>query len=91
MIPIEKLEAYLQVTEDQREQHLKRHPEMARDAVFNTADMKEINKKWMENHSSWMNSDTFQNYNRLLNGTGIMKSLLGGMGSWWYGLGEVYP
>ena len=39
---LEKMEAFLEIIQEQRALHLRRHPEMAADSVFSEAHMKEI-------------------------------------------------
>ena len=63
---LEKMEAFLEIIQEQRTSHLRRHPEMAADSVFSEEDMKEIHKTWMEDHESWMNADRLQLYNEQL-------------------------
>ena len=67
---VEKLEAFLEIVEEQRSRHLRRHPSLTSDAVFSHEDMQEIHRAWMEDHKSWMNSETRCNYNSWLQGTG---------------------
>ncbi|CAK0895404.1 unnamed protein product [Prorocentrum cordatum] len=67
---VDKLETFLEIVEEQRSRHLRRHPSLASDAVFSHEDMQEIHRAWMENHESWMNAETIRNYNWWLEGTG---------------------
>jgi hypothetical protein len=72
---LEKLEMYLQVIQGQREKHLRRHPDLAPDAVFNSWDMQEIYNTWMEDHTSWMNAKNIEVYKKLLDlkGRGVQQ------------------
>ena len=67
---VEKLEAFLEIVEEQRSRHLRRHPSLTSDAVFSHEDMQEIHRAWEEDHESWMNGETIRNYNWWLEGTG---------------------
>ena len=67
---VEKLEAFLEIVEEQRSRHLRRHPSLTSDAVFSHEDMQAIHRAWEEDHESWMNGETIRNYNWWLEGTG---------------------
>jgi len=61
---MEKLEAFLEIIEEQRAQHLSRHPEMPANAIFSRHDMQEIYKEWMDG-GNWMSCDKASEYHRL--------------------------
>ena len=67
---LDKLEAFLEIVAMQRSNHLRRNPTKTSDAVFSEDDMQEIHHTWMEDHESWMNSETIRNYNWYSQGTG---------------------
>ena len=60
---VEKLEAFLDIIEDQRARHLQRHENMAADSIFSEADMQEIYGTWMK-EGSWMDWKKLQAYLR---------------------------
>ena len=62
---ISKLEEFLRVVEEQRENHLRRTPGLDPDRIFSEADMREILKRWVDDYRSWMNAQTVQQYERL--------------------------
>ena len=61
---VEKLEAFLEIIEEQRARHLSRNPGMSANAIFSSHDMKEIHKNWME-EGDWMSLDKAREYRRL--------------------------
>ena len=63
----EKLEEFLRVVEDQRAKHVRRHPHLRNDDVFKDNDMREIMTTWCNDITSWMNTETRQEYDRLQN------------------------
>jgi hypothetical protein len=63
---LDKLEVYLQVIQDQRAKHLVRRPDLPPDAVFDSWDMEEIYKTWMDDYTSWMNPKNIEEYEVLL-------------------------
>ena len=63
-----KLEAFLEIIQEQRARHLGLNPHLAEDAVFSTHDMEEITKRWQEDYRSWMKADTVKKYQEKLNG-----------------------
>ena len=67
---VEKLEAFLEIVEEQRSRHQRRHQSLTSDDVFSHEDMQEIHREWMEDHESWMNGETLNKYNCRLQGTG---------------------
>ena len=67
---VEKLEAFLEIVAEQRSRHLRRHQSLTSDDVFSPEDMQKIHREWMEDHESWMNGETLNNYNCRLQGTG---------------------
>ena len=67
---VEKLEAFLEIVAEQRSRHLRRHQSLTSDDVFSPEDMQNIHREWMEDHESWMNGETLNNYNCRLQGTG---------------------
>ena len=66
---LEKMEAFLEIIQEQRALHLRRHPEMAADSVFSEAHMKEIHSTWMNDHHSWMKADKLREYEQQLAST----------------------
>ncbi len=66
---IEKLEALLEIIQEQRARHLRRHPHLATDRVFDGDHMHEIHKEWMHDDRTWMNADTVREYEWWLSGT----------------------
>ena len=60
---LDKLEAFLEIVALQRSNHLRRQPTTTSDAVFSHDDMQQIHRAWIEDHESWMNSETRWNYN----------------------------
>ena len=66
---VQKLEAFLEIVEQQRSRHLRRHPSLTPDASFSDEDMQELHRLWMEDHENWMNEETLANYNWWLSGT----------------------
>ena len=66
----EKLEEFLRVVEEQRANHLRRTPGLDSDAIFTSFHMQEIHKEWMNDHGSWMNAETVQEYEWWRNGWG---------------------
>ena len=65
---VDKMEAFLEIVDNQRSKHLQRHPNLRFDAIFTCDHMKEVNRVWMEDHESWMNRDTLWNYKWLIEG-----------------------
>ena len=63
---LEKMEAFLEIIQEQRALHLRRHPEMAADSVFGEPDMKEIHETWMKDYESWMNAAKLRAYEEQL-------------------------
>jgi len=66
---LEKMEAFLEVIQEQRARHLQRHPQMTADSIFSEADMKEIVAEWMGDYSSWMNTEKLREYEQQLAST----------------------
>ena len=66
---LEKMEAFLEIIQEQRALHLRRHPEMAADSVLSEAHMKEIHSTWMNDHHSWMKADKLREYEQQLAST----------------------
>ena len=60
----EELEAMLQIVADQRERHLRRHPDLPADTVFEDSDMKEVHKEWICDYYSWMTPYQVRKYER---------------------------
>ena len=52
---VDKLEVFLEIVEEMRSRHLRRHPSLTSDAVFSLEDMQDIHHEWMEDHENWMN------------------------------------
>ncbi len=69
--PLEKLESFLEIIEDQRARHLERNPRIPADAIFSDEDMQEIHKTWMEK-GDWMSVDTASKYSELLRTRGAV-------------------
>ena len=67
---VQKLEAFLEIVEEQRSRHLRRHPSLTSDAVFSREDMQEMHLAWMEDHENWMSGENTRHYNWWLGGTG---------------------
>ena len=65
---LEKMEAFLEIIQDQRARHLQRHPEMAADSIFSEAGMKEIFEKWMGDYDNWMSAGSKRAYEQQLAG-----------------------
>ena len=66
---VEKLEAFLEIIQDQRARHLRRNPEMPANAIFSNHDIAEINKDWMNDYTSWMNTEKLRAYEQQLAST----------------------
>ena len=66
---LQKMETFLDITEDQRARHLGRHPQLDNNSVFSEEDMKDICNTWMNDHTSWMNKEKLREYELLLNST----------------------
>ena len=64
----EKLEEFLRIVEEQRANHLRRTPGLDSEAIFTRFHMQEINKEWMNDHRSWMNTETLEEYEKCRNG-----------------------
>ena len=62
LLPLEKLEHFLEVIQEQRKCHLFRHPELQEDAIFSSSDMQEIHQTWMHDYRGWMSRDKVQEY-----------------------------
>ena len=71
--PLEKLEAFLGIIEDQRARHCKRNPTISAHAIFSDEDMKEIHREWIIDHDSWMSLDTARRYRQLLRTSGCKQ------------------
>ena len=65
LAPLEKLEAFLTIVEEQRAQHLERHRQISANIIFSETDMKEIHNTWMKD-GNWMNRKTAWKYHWLL-------------------------
>ena len=59
---LQKLETFLQVTQQQRDRHLQRHQELDKYSVFTEDHMLEIFRTWRDDWRSWMNPETQHEY-----------------------------
>ena len=50
-------EALLEIIQEQRGRHLRRHPHLATDTIFNAQHMREICNTWMHDYRTWMYPD----------------------------------
>ena len=58
----EKLEAFLQIIQEQRIRYLLSKPTLAEDAVFSSYDMRELHAKWKNDYKTWMDAATIRDY-----------------------------
>ena len=65
----EKLEGFLRIVNEQRANHISRTPGLNPQAIFSENDMKSIHHAWIDDHRTWMNTETFQKYERFRKGT----------------------
>jgi len=57
---LEKLEAFLEIIQEQRARHLQRHRKMATDSIFSEGDMTEIWQTWQDDYHDWMKKEKLQ-------------------------------
>ena len=62
---LQKLEAYLEIVEHQRRLHLKTKPWLPENAEFTEDDMKQLHKRWMEDHNTWMDEKNIEIYRNM--------------------------